>query len=312
MRALLHYTAGPRLRDLLDELGGDGLELAWSPEGDRDALFAALATTDALLHVLEPITAEVIDAAPRLRFIQKLGVGVNTIDLDAARARGVMVANMPGANAAAVAEMTVALLLAVLRRVPAFDRETREGSGLAAGSGGPRRARRGGGQDRRPRRLRRHRPAGRGDRDGDGRHRRPPSANPVGSRLAPARRAARGGRRRVAPRPAHRRDEAAARRPSHRPAEADGRARQHQPRRGARPGRPDRGADATGAWPAPASTSSPPSRSTPPIRLLALPNVVVSPHVAWLTTDTLERCVRLAVENCRRLMQGDEPLQRVC
>ena len=59
-----------------------------------------------------------IDAAPRLRFIQKLGVGVNTIDLDAARARRVMVANMPGANAAAVAEMTVALLLAVLRRVP--------------------------------------------------------------------------------------------------------------------------------------------------------------------------------------------------
>jgi hypothetical protein len=42
MRALLHYTAGPRLRDLLGELSGDGLELGWSREGDRTALFEAL------------------------------------------------------------------------------------------------------------------------------------------------------------------------------------------------------------------------------------------------------------------------------
>jgi hypothetical protein len=57
MRALLHYTAGPRLRDLLGKLSGDGLELGWSPEGGRAALFEALATTEAVLHVLEPITA---------------------------------------------------------------------------------------------------------------------------------------------------------------------------------------------------------------------------------------------------------------
>ncbi len=52
--------------------------------------------------------------------IQKIGVGVNTIDLDAAKARGIAVCNLPGTNARAVAELTLALMLAVLRRVPRF------------------------------------------------------------------------------------------------------------------------------------------------------------------------------------------------
>ncbi len=62
-----------------------------------------------------------IAAAPRLRLIQKIGVGVNTIDLDAAKARGIAVCNLPGTNSRAVAELTLALMLAVLRRLPRFD-----------------------------------------------------------------------------------------------------------------------------------------------------------------------------------------------
>ena len=53
-----------------------------------------------------------IAAAPRLRLIQKIGVGVNTIDLDAAKARGIPVCNLPGTNSRAVAELTLALMLA--------------------------------------------------------------------------------------------------------------------------------------------------------------------------------------------------------
>jgi phosphoglycerate dehydrogenase-like enzyme len=68
-----------------------------------------------------------IAAAPRLRLIQKIGVGVNTIDLDAAKARGIPVCNLPGTNARAVAELTLALMLAVLRRVPRFDAAMRRG-----------------------------------------------------------------------------------------------------------------------------------------------------------------------------------------
>ena len=80
-----------------------------------------------LLHVLAPVRAAAIAAAPGLRLIQKLGTGVNTIDLDAARAHGVAVCNMPGANAAAVAEMALALLFAVLLRTTALDAGLRAG-----------------------------------------------------------------------------------------------------------------------------------------------------------------------------------------
>ena len=64
-----------------------------------------------LWHVLKPATARTIAAAPRLRLIQKIGVGVNTIDLKAAQARGIPVCNLPGTNAQAVAEMTLLLML---------------------------------------------------------------------------------------------------------------------------------------------------------------------------------------------------------
>ena len=86
---------------------------------------------DVLWHVLDPVTHEIIHSAPRLRLIQKFGVGVNTIDLAAAREKGIAVCNLPGTNSRAVAEMTLALMLATLRRVPAFDSDTRAGKGWA-------------------------------------------------------------------------------------------------------------------------------------------------------------------------------------
>ncbi|HWN52994.1 MAG TPA: hypothetical protein VNO18_24790, partial [Xanthobacteraceae bacterium] len=88
-----------------------------------------MADADILLHVLEPVTAAVIDAAPHLKLIQKIGIGVNTIDLDAARRRGIAICNMPGTNTQAVAEMTLLLMLAILRRLAQPDRSTRAGEG---------------------------------------------------------------------------------------------------------------------------------------------------------------------------------------
>jgi phosphoglycerate dehydrogenase-like enzyme len=64
-----------------------------------------------------------------MKLIQKLGVGVNTIDLETAKARGIAVCNMPGTNSQAVAEMALTLMLAVLRRVAVFDPQTRAGNG---------------------------------------------------------------------------------------------------------------------------------------------------------------------------------------
>jgi phosphoglycerate dehydrogenase-like enzyme len=67
--------------------------------------------------------------APYRRLIQKIGIGVNTIDLDAARRRGIAVCNMPGTNTQAVVEMTLLLMLATLRRLAQLDRLIRAGKG---------------------------------------------------------------------------------------------------------------------------------------------------------------------------------------
>ncbi|PCJ30309.1 MAG: hydroxyacid dehydrogenase [Moraxellaceae bacterium] len=80
-----------------------------------------------LWHVLTPVTQQLLDQAPQLKFIQKVGVGVNTIDLDAAKARGIRVCNMPGSNSNAVAEVTIMLILATLKQLTKMDRITRSG-----------------------------------------------------------------------------------------------------------------------------------------------------------------------------------------
>ncbi len=128
MNVLFHYTAGP---DLAGRLGAiPDLHITVCPEHDDALLARLLPTTDVIWHVLRRCTAEMIAAAPMLRLIQKIGVGVNTIDLDAAKARGIAVCNLPGTNARAVAELTLALMLAVLRRVSRFDAAMRSGEWL--------------------------------------------------------------------------------------------------------------------------------------------------------------------------------------
>ena len=125
MNVLFHYAAGP---DLSARLGAvPDLTITACPENDDALLARLLPETDVLWHVLERCTAGMIASAPRLRLIQKIGVAVNTIDLDAAKARGIPVCNLPGTNARAVAELTLALMLAVLRRVPRFDAGMRRG-----------------------------------------------------------------------------------------------------------------------------------------------------------------------------------------
>jgi D-3-phosphoglycerate dehydrogenase / 2-oxoglutarate reductase len=74
-----------------------------------------------------PITARHLEQAPRLRIIARYGAGVDSVDLDAAAARGIVVTNTPDANADAVADLTLALMLSALRGIPAGDRRVRVG-----------------------------------------------------------------------------------------------------------------------------------------------------------------------------------------
>jgi phosphoglycerate dehydrogenase-like enzyme len=126
MKVVFHYAAGPALAARLAALGVEVCD-----EADEARFDALLPEVEAIWHVLKPVTAEVIARAPRLRLIQKIGVGVNTIDLDAARARGIAVCNLPGTNAPAVAELTLLLMLGALRRVASFDAAIRAGRGWA-------------------------------------------------------------------------------------------------------------------------------------------------------------------------------------
>lgn len=97
-------------------LAASSLDVVRIAEDDAEGWARELPRAEVLWHVLAPVTAQVLAAAPRLRLVQKWGAGINTIDLETAAAQGVAVANMPGANSQAVAEMTLCLMLATLRR----------------------------------------------------------------------------------------------------------------------------------------------------------------------------------------------------
>ena len=82
-------------------------------------LEAELAEADALVvRSAVQVDAKLLEAAPNLRVIGRAGVGVDNIDTDAATRGGIVVMNTPGANAVAVAELTVGLMIAMARSVP--------------------------------------------------------------------------------------------------------------------------------------------------------------------------------------------------
>jgi phosphoglycerate dehydrogenase-like enzyme len=83
-----------------------------------DGVRAAIVSTD-------PFAADVLAAAPALRLIARVGVGTDSIDIEAATGHGIGVCTTPGANASATADHTVALMLAALRRIPEHDRAVR-------------------------------------------------------------------------------------------------------------------------------------------------------------------------------------------
>jgi phosphoglycerate dehydrogenase-like enzyme len=126
---VLHARPSPGFRAAVDAIFGAG---AVVHVDEAEPLDAVADDIRVLLHVLTPVTAGFIASAPNLRLIQKLGVGVNTIALDAARGTGVAVCNMPGTNSQAVAEMALSLMMAVMRRTCFFDARTRAGEGWTA------------------------------------------------------------------------------------------------------------------------------------------------------------------------------------
>ena len=133
MKVVFRYFAGPELRAHLAQAAGSDLEIDDCTESDDSRFAELMAKAEVLWHVLKPVSAEVMDRAPRLRLVQKIGVGVNTIDLEAARGRDIAVCNLPGTNSRAVAELALLLMLGALRRSSTYDRATRAGNGWSLG-----------------------------------------------------------------------------------------------------------------------------------------------------------------------------------
>ncbi|MBZ9964705.1 NAD(P)-dependent oxidoreductase [Mesorhizobium sp. BR1-1-2] len=98
-----------------------GVELVTLPDGISEAeLKAAVADADLLLMCYTPVTAEVIDAAPRLKGIVKYGVGIDAIDIPATMRRGIPVVNVPEYAEETVAEGAFAMMIALAKRLPAI------------------------------------------------------------------------------------------------------------------------------------------------------------------------------------------------
>ncbi|HZT45982.1 MAG TPA: D-glycerate dehydrogenase [Gaiellaceae bacterium] len=118
----------PRVADELARLFTlDLYDSDWPPP--RAELLARVAGCDGFLAMLtDRVDDELLDAAgPQLRVVANHAVGVDNVDLDACRRRGVVVANTPDVLSAATAELTIALILALLRRVAEGDRLIRRG-----------------------------------------------------------------------------------------------------------------------------------------------------------------------------------------
>lgn len=108
----------------LDALSEAGYEVVFSTPGcfpTEDELMQLLPGCVGYLAGVEPITARVLDAAKDLKAIGRNGVGVGNIDLEAAQRNGIAICPAVGANSRGVAELTVGLMLSLVRSIPFSD-----------------------------------------------------------------------------------------------------------------------------------------------------------------------------------------------
>jgi len=101
----------------LEELKALGLEVVYDPEATNDTLPSKLQGVGILVVRSTHVTASAIEAGSALHLIVRAGAGTNTIAVDAAALRGIYVANCPGKNAIAVAELTMGLIASLDRRI---------------------------------------------------------------------------------------------------------------------------------------------------------------------------------------------------
>ena len=118
----------PIAEEGIEKLRAHGLEVDLKPDLKGDALVQGIQGYHVLIvRSATKVTRAVIEAADVLEIIGRAGVGLDNIDLEAAKERGLKVLNTPGATAISVAELTLGLILGCLRAIPYLDRALRTG-----------------------------------------------------------------------------------------------------------------------------------------------------------------------------------------
>jgi D-3-phosphoglycerate dehydrogenase len=113
--------------DVLAEANCELIRADMQQKMTEERLSELLADVDGAIVGVVPLTARVLDHAPKLKIIAAHGVGVDHIDLQAAARAGVVVANCPGANDQAVADLTIGLMISLARQIPLVDQDVRSG-----------------------------------------------------------------------------------------------------------------------------------------------------------------------------------------
>jgi D-3-phosphoglycerate dehydrogenase len=114
--------------EVLAEAGMEVIRADMSLEMSEERLIGLLKDVDGAIISFVPMTARVMESSPRLKVVSFHGVGVDHIDLEAAARLGIVVTNCPGTNDQAVADLTLGLMLAVARHIPAADQSLRQGA----------------------------------------------------------------------------------------------------------------------------------------------------------------------------------------
>ena len=121
-------VSDPISEDGLALLKQSNVEYEYSPEISAQDLIATINLYDALIvRSRTKVTKELIEKAAKLKVIGRAGVGVDNIDSEAAKARGVKILNTPDALTNAVAEFTIGLMLDLSRKIPRADNSMKQG-----------------------------------------------------------------------------------------------------------------------------------------------------------------------------------------
>jgi D-3-phosphoglycerate dehydrogenase len=105
-----------------------GLEVVENPKITKEELLANAKEFDVLVvRGRTKVTAEIIEAATRLRAIARSGVGLDNIDIESAKKRGILVLSTPSAPTTSVAELAIGLMISVLRQIPLADQTMKRG-----------------------------------------------------------------------------------------------------------------------------------------------------------------------------------------